>query len=63
MPSVLPFEKLALTELSERKILQGQIVETGASDGLYKLYQNGGETFYGIAEVKDGKAKAKTKLC
>ena len=61
--SVLPFEKLPLTELSERKILQGQIVETGESDGLYKLYQKGGETFYGIAEVKDGKAKAKTKLC
>ena len=30
-------------------------------DGLYKLYNE--ETFYGIAEAKQGKIKAKTKLC
>lgn len=60
--SVLPFNTLALTQRDEWKILQGQTVEVGVADGLYKIYQNG-ETFYGIAEVKDGRAKAKTKLC
>ena len=32
-----------------------------SEDGLYKLYN--GESFYGIAEINQGKAKAKTKLC
>ena len=59
--AVLPFEKLLLSEKDERKILQGQSVETGEKDGLYKLYKEGG--FYGIAEIQQGFAKAKTKLC
>lgn len=58
---VLPFDRLTLTEKEEKKILQGQCVETDAKDGLYKLYQ--AENFYGIAEIKNGLAKAKTKLC
>ena len=59
--SVLPFARLELTEKETEKILHGQFVATAQTDGLYKLYQ--GELFYGLAEVKDGKAKAKTKLC
>ena len=59
--SVLPFERLLLTEKETGKILQGQFISVDVSDGLYKLYD--GEQFYGFAEVTLGKAKAKTKLC
>lgn len=58
---VLPFEPILLDEKDSLRIFQGQTVKTDTSDGLYKLYQ--AEKFYGIAEVKDGYAKAKTKLC
>ena len=54
---VLPFEPLLLGEKDSLRIFQGQMVKTDTSDGLYKLYQ--AEKFYGIAEVKDGYAKAK----
>ena len=59
--SVLPFETLALTEGELGKILQGQRVKTDVADGLYKIYTADG--FYGLAEVLEGLAKAKTKLC
>ena len=59
--SVLPFEVLSLTEKQEKKILQGQQVCVEMPDGIYKIYEN--ERFYGLAEVKEGRAKAKTKLC
>ena len=59
--SVLPLETITLSEKEEWKIFNGQAVETGAGDGLYKLYKAG--EFYGIAEVVNGRAKAKTKLC
>jgi tRNA pseudouridine55 synthase len=59
--SVLPFTDLELDEKQTVKILQGQQVRVDEADGLYKLYSQDG--FYGIAEVKDGLAKAKTKLC
>lgn len=59
--SVLPFEALLLNEKQTVKILQGQQVRVEQADGLYKLYD--GESFYGIAEVVNGLAKAKTKLC
>ena len=59
--SVLPFEKLLLNEKQSEKLLHGQFVPVDNADGVYKIYQN--EGFYGLAEVKDGKAKAKTKLC
>ncbi len=58
---VLPFEKLCLEGKNKERIFHGLEVETDKKDGLYKLYQE--ENFYGIAEVKKGKAKAKTKLC
>ena len=59
--SVLPFEKLSLSERQEEKLYHGQFVQVEDADGLYKIYQNA--SFYGVAEVKDGKAKAKIKLC
>ena len=59
--SVLPFETLTLTEAELGKILQGQRVKTSVADGLYKIYTADG--FYGLAEVLEGLAKAKTKLC
>ncbi len=59
--SVLPFEPLTLTDKQAERIFHGLAVESGQADGLYKLYQD--DAFYGIAEVKNGLAKAKTKLC
>ena len=59
--SVLPYESLLLDEKQSAKIFQGQQVRVERENGLYKIYKDGG--FYGIAEVKDGLAKAKTKLC
>ena len=59
--SVLPYEDLLLNEKQSVKLFQGQQVCVEQADGLYKIYQEG--NFYGIAEVTDGKAKAKTKLC
>ena len=59
--SVLPFPVLELDEKSEEKIFNGLAVPCKQEDGEYKLYR--GEVFYGIAQVTEGKAKAKTKLC
>ena len=59
--SVLPYADLLLDEKQTIKILQGQQVRVEEADGLYKLYNADG--FYGIAEVANGLAKAKTKLC
>lgn len=59
--SVLLFEKLLLTDKNAVKIFNGLAVDAEQVDGLYKLYKDG--LFYGIAEIKNGKAKAKTKLC
>ena len=58
--SVLPFSRLEPIGRID-KIFNGLTVETVQEDGLYKLYRE--EEFYGIAEVKYGRAKAKTKLC
>ncbi len=58
---VLPFPVLTLTGKNAERIFHGLAVETDETDGLYKIYQDG--IFYGVAEVLNGKAKAKTKLC
>lgn len=58
---VLPFSDLLLSEKQSEKLFHGQRVPVNEADGLYKIYQNG--AFYGIAEVVNGLAKAKTKLC
>ena len=59
--NVLPFDTLALTEKQAEKLYNGQRIAVEKADGLYKIYKDGG--FYGIAEVLNGLAKAKTKLC
>lgn len=59
--SVLPFDTLDFTEVEMGRILQGQRVKMSVTDGLYKVYTADG--FYGLAEVVEGLAKAKTKLC
>lgn len=66
--SVLSFPDLRLPQSAMDKLFHGMTVplkplslEQSVADGTYKIYQQDG--FYGLAEVKDGKAKAKTKLC
>jgi tRNA pseudouridine55 synthase len=58
---VLPFGDLLLTERQAEKLFNGQRVPTDYEDGLYKIYRGG--SFYGVAEVENGLAKAKIKLC
>ena len=60
--SVLPYSTFDAAEKNRAKLLNGQSVAADGADGLYKFYNDDG-TFYGIAEIKDGKAKLKTKLC
>lgn len=59
--SVLPFTDLPIEEKQAEKLFHGQQVRVEVENGLYKIYKDG--TFYGLAEVQDGYAKAKTKLC
>ena len=59
--NVLPYPDLVVEGKRAEKLLNGLSVEMDKEDGLYKLFI--GEDFYGIAEVKCGKAKTKTKLC
>lgn len=59
--SVLPFPTLSITDQKPERIFSGMAVEADGADGFYKLYKE--DAFYGIAEVKRGFAKAKTKLC
>ena len=58
---VLPFADLLLTEKGAQKLFNGQRVAVEQADGLYKIYKD--EAFYGVAEVKNGLAKAEIKLC
>ena len=60
--SVLPYPVLTLTGNGWQRVYNGVAVWTDAKDGLYKFYNEDG-SFYGIAEVKGGRAKLKTKLC
>ena len=57
----MPFEDLLLTDKQSQKLFNGQRVAVENTDGLYKIYKDGG--FYGVAEVKNGLAKAEIKLC
>ena len=59
--SVLPFADLLLTDKESERLFNGQRIKVAQEDGLYKIYKDG--SFYGIAEVLNGLAKAKTKLC
>ncbi len=57
----LPFDTLLLSGKQQEKLYNGQRVQVDAADGLYKIYKE--DAFYGLAEVSQGLAKAKTKLC
>jgi tRNA pseudouridine55 synthase len=58
---VLPFETFTPAAKDVEKLFNGMTVFTDYTDGLYKIYKD--ESFYGILEVQDKKAKIKTKLC
>ena len=60
--SVLPYPTLTLQRAAWQKIFGGVAIRTDEPNGWYKFYNEDG-SFYGIAEVKDGLAKLKTKLC
>ena len=60
--SVLPYETLTLSKKGWQKIFNGVSVPAESGNGLYKFYNEDG-SFYGLAEVKGGFAKLKTKLC
>lgn len=59
---VLPYDTLVLTASNKEKIFDGVAITTDAEDGIYKYYRADG-TFYGLATVKDKKARLTTKLC
>ena len=59
--NVLPFDDLWLSEKDSQKLFNGQRVAVEKADGLYKIYK--ADSFYGVAEVKEGLAKAELKLC
>ena len=59
--SVLPYPTLTATEKQRIKLLNGMTVAVETEDGLYKFYNEDG-SFYGIAEVREGWIKLKTKL-
>lgn len=60
--SVLPYESIKPTDREAFKLFNGLSVESGLSDGVYKIYYTDG-SFYGLAEVKDNLLKVRTKLC
>ena len=60
--SVLPYPTLTLQKAGWQKIFIGVAMRVDEPNGLYKFYNEDG-SFYGIAEVVDGVAKLKTKLC
>lgn len=57
--SVLPLPRLSAGE--NNRVFTGIKTAADAADGEYKLYR--GDTFYGLAEVKNGRFGAVTKLC
>lgn len=59
---VLPFDEIHPTQAEAKKLFNGICVESGLSDGTYKIYGYDG-CFYGLAEVKNNILKVRTKLC
>ena len=57
--SVLPLPRLVAGE--NDRVFSGVKTAVNAADGEYKLYR--GETFYGVATVKNGVFFTVTKLC
>lgn len=59
--SVLPFDDFYAEGLTAKRLFNGLSVRCELSDGDYKIYN--AKDFYGIARVKDGIIKVRTKLC
>ncbi len=59
--NTLPFPTITLTKKAYTRVFQGVPTSVDYAEGVYKIYRE--ECFYGLAEVKDGKVKIKTKLC
>lgn len=60
--SVLPFERLEVSQKVRERLLFGQTVPISQEDGIYKFYAADG-SFYGLAEVEGERAKLTVKLC
>lgn len=58
---VLPFCVFTPKAGDVEKLFNGMTVFTDYADGLYKIYRE--DSFYGILEVQNNRAKIKTKLC
>ncbi len=60
--SVIDLKEIHAGKADWRKLSNGVAVSCATEDGLYKIYDDG-EVFYGLAEVKCGTLKVRTKLC
>ncbi len=59
--SLLPFGSIYPDEKTGFKLFNGLAVSCEKQDGVYKIYK--GNSFYGLAEVKQSILKVRTKLC
>lgn len=59
--SVLPFADFHADGITAKRLFNGLSVKCDLADGIYKIYNT--KDFYGLADVKDGNIKVRTKLC
>lgn len=59
--SVLPYESITPDKQQAFKLFNGLAVNCDRPDGVYKIFD--GDTFYGLAEIKQSVLKVRTKLC
>lgn len=59
--NLLPFEPFKAEGATAKRLFNGLEAECALKDGIYKIYD--GDDFYGLAAVKDGNIKVRTKLC
>ena len=60
--SVIDFESIYPDEREAKKLFNGLAIGYDRADGIYKIYCPD-STFYGLAEVRGGILKVRTKLC
>lgn len=60
--SVLPYESIYPSAAEAKRLFNGLQIKIDRTDGIYKIYNADGG-FYGLAEVKSGNLKVRTKLC
>ena len=58
---VLSYPRYDAVGKTAERLLNGQTLVVNEADGFYKLFLD--DCFYGIAEIKQGHLKTKTKLC